>query len=47
MRNIDASQWLRNPSLEVIQTPGLGPRLGFTLSSQQVSVSARRMVRGR
>ena len=41
MRNIDGSQWLRNPSLEVVQTTkGSGPGSSFTLSAQQVTASA-------
>src|ERR1700758_3698291 len=30
MRNIDASQWLRNPELEVVQTTKGGPGSSFT-----------------
>jgi type IV pilus assembly protein PilN len=38
MRNIDGSQWLRNPELEVVQTSkGSGPGSSFTLSAYQVS----------
>jgi type IV pilus assembly protein PilN len=41
MRNIDGSQWLRNPSLEVVQTTkGSGPGSSFTLSAQQVTATA-------
>jgi type IV pilus assembly protein PilN len=40
MRNIDGSQWLRNPSLEVVQTTkGSGPGSSFVLSAQQVTAS--------
>jgi type IV pilus assembly protein PilN len=41
MRNIDASQWLRNPELEVIETKA-GQTLGanFTLFATQVSTLA-------
>jgi type IV pilus assembly protein PilN len=41
MRNIDASQWLRNPELEVVETKS-GQLLGssFTLSADQVSALA-------
>jgi type IV pilus assembly protein PilN len=41
MRNIDASQWLRNPELEVVETKA-GQALGssFTLSADQVSALA-------
>jgi hypothetical protein len=37
MRNIDASQWMKNPSLEVIQSGqgAFGSR--FTLDAQQTS----------
>jgi type IV pilus assembly protein PilN len=34
MRNIDASQWLRNPELEVVQT-GKGPGSSFTLTADE------------
>ena len=38
MRNIDGSQWLRNPELEVVQTSkGSGPGSSFTLPAYQVS----------
>ncbi|HUA90051.1 MAG TPA: PilN domain-containing protein, partial [Steroidobacteraceae bacterium] len=41
MRNIDGSQWLRNPSLEVVQTTkGSGTGSSFTLSAQQVTAAA-------
>jgi len=40
MRNIDGSQWLRNPSLEVVQTTkGSGPGSSFTLTAQQVTAA--------
>ncbi len=40
MRNIDGSQWLRNPELEVVQaTKGSGPGSSFTLSAYQVSTA--------
>jgi hypothetical protein len=41
MRNIDSSQWLRNPELEVIETK-VGQTLGanFTLFANQVSTLA-------
>jgi type IV pilus assembly protein PilN len=35
MRNIDGSQWLRNPSLEVVQT-NKGPGSSFTLTAEEV-----------
>jgi type IV pilus assembly protein PilN len=42
MRNIDASQWLRNPELEVVQTSkGTGPGSSFTLTAEQVSATAQ------
>jgi type IV pilus assembly protein PilN len=44
MRNIDASQWLRNPELEVVQvqgTKGAVPGSSFTLSAEQVSATAQ------
>src|SRR5437763_201430 len=41
MRNIDGSEWLRNPSLEVVQTTkGSGPGSSFTLSAPQVPVTS-------
>jgi len=36
MRNIDASEWLRNPELEVVQT-SKGPGSSFTLTADEVS----------
>ena len=40
MRNIDGSQWLRNPELEVVQaTKGSGPGSSFTLSAYQVTTA--------
>jgi type IV pilus assembly protein PilN len=40
MRNIDGSQWLRNPELEVVQTTkGTGPGSSFALTADQVSVA--------
>jgi type IV pilus assembly protein PilN len=40
MRNIDGSQWLRNPELEVVQTSkGSGPGSSFTLTADQVTVA--------
>ena len=35
MRNIDASEWLRNPELEVVQT-AKGPGSNFTLTADEV-----------
>jgi type IV pilus assembly protein PilN len=42
MRNIDASQWLRNPELEVVESKTGGQSIGsnFTLSAEQVSTLA-------
>src|SRR5881398_2042904 len=41
MRNIDASQWLRNPELEVVQTgKGPTPCSSFTLTADQVTTAA-------
>jgi len=40
MRNIDGSQWLRNPELEVVQTTkGSGPGSSFTLTADQVTAA--------
>jgi len=40
MRNIDASQWLRNPGLEVVQTvKGSGLGSNFTLTADQVTTA--------
>ena len=40
MRNIDGSQWLRNPELEVVQTSkGSGPGSSFTLTADQVTLA--------
>jgi len=37
MRNIDASDWLKNPELEVVQTSqGNGPGSNFTLTAEEV-----------
>jgi Tfp pilus assembly protein PilN len=38
MRNIDGSEWLRNPELEVVKTTkDKGPGSNFTLYADQVS----------
>src|ERR1700736_3866837 len=38
MRNLDGSQWLRNPELEVVQTSKTsGPGSSFTLTADQVT----------
>jgi type IV pilus assembly protein PilN len=40
MRNIDGSQWLRNPELEVVQTSkGAGSGSSFTLTADEVSTA--------
>jgi type IV pilus assembly protein PilN len=40
MRNIDGSEWLRNPELEVVQTSkGTGPGSSFTLNADQVTTA--------
>ena len=40
MRNLDGSQWLRNPELEVVQTSkGTGPGSSFTLTADQVTTA--------
>ena len=40
MRNIDGSQWLRNPELEVVQSSkGTGPGSSFTMSAYQVTTA--------
>ena len=41
MRNIDASDWLKNPDLEVVQTnQGNGPGSNFTLTAEEVPTTA-------
>jgi len=41
MRNLDGSQWLRNPELEVVQTTkASGPGSSFTLTADQVTTAA-------
>jgi type IV pilus assembly protein PilN len=40
MRNIDGSEWLRNPELQVVQTTkGSGPGSSFTLTADQVTTA--------
>jgi type IV pilus assembly protein PilN len=39
MRNIDASQWLRNPELEVVQTSKGGSGSSFTMTAEQVTAA--------
>ena len=40
MRNIDASDWLKNPDLEVVQTGGNnGPGSSFTLTAEEVQAA--------
>jgi type IV pilus assembly protein PilN len=42
MRNIDGSEWLRNPELEVVQTgKDKAPGSNFTLYAQQVSTAGQ------
>jgi len=42
MRNIDGSDWLKNPELEVVQTTkGSGPGSSFTLTAYEVSTAAQ------
>src|ERR1700729_3953724 len=38
MRNISASQWLRNPELEVVQTKADTAGSSFTLDAEQISL---------
>jgi type IV pilus assembly protein PilN len=41
MRNIDGSDWLKNPDLEVVQTnQGNGPGSNFTLTAEEVQPTA-------
>ena len=40
MRNIDQSEWLRNPELEVVQT-AKGPGSSFTLTADEVAATAQ------
>ena len=41
MRNLDGSQWLRNPELEMVQTTkASGPGSSFTLTADQVTTAA-------
>jgi type IV pilus assembly protein PilN len=41
MRNIDASQWLRNPELDIVETkPGQALGANFTLFADQVTTAA-------
>ena len=41
MRNIDVSEWLENPGLQVIETVEVGPKKNaeFSLTAQQISTS--------
>ncbi len=42
MRNIDGSDWLKNPELEVVQTSKTsGPGSSFTLFAEQVSTAGQ------
>ena len=48
MRNIDGSEWLRNPELEVVQTTkDKGPGSNFTLYAQQVSTAGQDVSAGK
>jgi len=40
MRNIDQSEWLRNPELEVVQTTK-GPGSSFTLTAEEVTATGQ------
>jgi type IV pilus assembly protein PilN len=40
MRNIDGSDWLKNPELEVVQTAKSNPGSSFTLTADEVSSAA-------
>ena len=40
MRNIDGSDWLKNPELEVVQTAKANPGSSFTLTADEVSNAA-------
>ena len=40
MRNIDASEWLRNPELSVVQT-NKGPGSSFTLTADEVNLASQ------
>jgi type IV pilus assembly protein PilN len=40
MRNLDGSEWLRNPELEVVETKGQVTGSSFTLFADQVSAAA-------
>ena len=40
MRNIDGSDWLKNPELEVVQTAKSNPGSSFTLTADEVSNAA-------
>jgi type IV pilus assembly protein PilN len=47
MRNIDGSDWLKNPELEVVQTTKTsGPGSSFTLTADEISNAAQDDARG-
>jgi type IV pilus assembly protein PilN len=48
MRNIDASQWLRNPALDVVETVDLGPMRNaqFTLFMEQIPMNDEESMAG-
>lgn len=41
MRNIDGSQWLRNPELDIVQTTKSGVGSNFTLTADEVSTAGK------
>jgi hypothetical protein len=44
MRNIDGSEWMRNPDLEIVQSATGGS--GFTLYAEQVSTVSEDAAKG-
>jgi type IV pilus assembly protein PilN len=41
MRNIDGSQWLRNPELDIVQTTKTGTGSNFVLTADEVSTAGK------
>jgi type IV pilus assembly protein PilN len=41
MRNIDGSQWLRNPELDIVQTTKSGIGSNFTMTADEVSTAGK------
>jgi type IV pilus assembly protein PilN len=41
MRNIDGSQWLRNPELDIVQTTKTGAGSNFVLTADEVSTAGK------